>query len=332
MLNNSENIRASLENSIRWMLTQLNDDGTVNPLPKGAIGYYKLPWAFILAGKYREAKQIIDWTVRETFSSDGDLKSDKRQKFHLDFYTYPNTWICLAAHLLSLFELSYPMWNFITTFQDPETGGYCSKTPWESGKDILQDAISTAWSSMTGLYLGKIEEAEKGASFLQTLMDEQPDFTRTFYYYRYSRSGLVREKPEEEPDDRFIRINMKEKEENFYYILGAVVSFLAKLASITKDPKHLDLAKTYFDFVVRAGEHPFNTESCGKLCFAAANLYEATRDIGYLEWAERFVLSLLKIGEADGSWIRGGKPTVSSTAEFCVWRTHFLNMITGVSE
>ena len=58
------------------MLTQLNEDGTVNPLEKGAIGYYKLPWAFILAGKFGEAKQIIDWTVRETLSPEGDLKSD----------------------------------------------------------------------------------------------------------------------------------------------------------------------------------------------------------------------------------------------------------------
>jgi hypothetical protein len=216
------------------------------------------------------------------------------------------------------------MWNCIAGFQDPESGGYCSRKPWESGKDMLQDAISTAWSSMAGLYLGKLEEAEKGALFLKTLLDEQPDFTRTFYYYRYSRSGLVTKKPGEEPDDRFIRIDMEEKEENFYYILGAVISFLAKLASITRNPDHLDLAKKYFDFITRAGNHPFNTESCGKLCFAATNLYEATKDTGYLEWAERFILSLLEIGEADGSWIRGGKPTVSSTAEFCVWRTNLL--------
>lgn len=332
MLKNSEMIRDSLENSIRWMLTQVNSDGTVNPLEKGSIGYYKIPWAFILAGKYREAKRIIDWTVRETLSADGDLKSEKRQKFHLDFYTYPNTWICLAAHILSLFDLSYTMWNFITTFQDPENGGYCSKKPWESGKDLLQDAISTAWSSMAGLYLGKLEEAKKGAHFLKTLLDAQPEFDNRFYFYLNSHSGLVTAKPAEEPDDRFIRIDMNDKEENFYYILGAVAAFLAKLASITKDSGHLDLAKSYFDFVVRAGDHPLNTESCGKLCFAAANLYEASRETVYLDWAERFTLSLLKIGEKDGSWIRGGKPTISSTAEFCVWRTHLLTLTTGQSE
>ena len=62
----------------------------------------------------------------------------------------------------------------------------------------------------------------------------------------------------------------------------------------------------------------------GKLCFASTHLYNATKDKKYLERAEKFMMSLLKIGEPEGFWIRGGKPTISSTAEFCVWRVNLL--------
>ena len=324
MLNNKDLYVKSVEKSIEWMLTQITPDGKVEPQSKGAIAYYKLPWAFILGGKPLAAEQIITWIVNETMSPDGDLKSDKRQKFHLDYYTYPNAWICLAAHLLSLFDISYPAWNYINSHQDPETGGYCSRAPYVRGKDNLQDAISTAWSSIVGLYLGRIEEGKKAAEFLKNLLDAQPNFHEEFYYYRYPQKGLVVNKPQEEPDERFIRINRNDKEESFYYILGAVIAFLSKLAVITGDKQHVDLARNYYDFVLRAGEHPLHTESCGKLSYASTNLYHATGDIKYLEMAEKFMTSLLEIGASDGSWIRNGKPTASSTAEFCVWRYNLL--------
>ena len=324
MLRNAEFYKNSLEKSNAWLLTQINPDGTVNPASKGSIAYYKLPWALILAGKTLEAKKIIDWNVRENMTPNGDFKSDKRQKFALDFYIYPNAWLCLASHLLSLFDISYPAWKYIATHQDPNTGGYCGRSPYNPDRDNLQDAISTAWSSIVGLHLGKLEQAINAGKFLKMLLEIQPDFQREFYYYWYPQKGLVVEKPAEESDKRFIRINIEEKEENFYYILGAIIAFLAKLFLVTRDKQHLDSAKAYYDFVLRAGEKPFHTESCGKLCYASLHLYHATEDLKYLEMAEKFMDSLLGIGEAEGFWIRNGSPTVSSTAEFCVWRHNLL--------
>ena len=329
MLKNKELFSESLERSVNWLLRQINPDGTVNPVAKGAIAYYKLPWALVLAGKSLEAARIIRWIIKETMTADGDLQSDKRQKFHLDYYTYPNAWICLASHLLSLFDISYKTWNHISSFQDPKTGGYCSRSPYNPNKDNLQDAISTAWCSVVGLHLGRVEEAKKAAKFLEMLLSLQPDFDKQFFYYWYPKEGLVVEKPPEEPDDRFIRINVTDQEENFYYILGASISFLAQLYAITKDKRHLELAKTYYEFVMRGPESLFHTESAGKLCYASTHLYHASGERKYLDMAGKFMVSLLEIGEKDGSWIRGGKPTSSSTAEFCVWRSNLLSIGEG---
>lgn len=323
-LKNERKYSDTLAKSVNWMLQQINPDGTINPASKGAIAYYKIPWALVLAGKAKEAESVINWIVRESMTPEGDLKSDKRQKFHLDFYTYPATWTALAAQLLSLFDISYKLWDYAATFQDPKTGGYCSRKPYDGTGDGLEDANSTAWCSFVGLHLGKVEEARKAAGFLEMIYDIQPDFENFFYYYWYPKKGLITEKPAEEPDERFIRLSTKEDKENFLYIIGAIVTFLSKLYLITKEEKHLKLAQNYYEFIGRCQPLLYKTESCGKLCCASTHLYNATKDKKYLEAAEKFMTCLLEIGEPDGSWIRGGKPTISSTAEFCIWRINLL--------
>lgn len=324
MLANEQEYRDSLARSTSWMMKQINPDGTINPVSKGAITYYKIPWALVLLGKAREAESVIRWIVRECMNAEGDLVSDKRQKFHLDYYTYPNSWIALAAQLLSLFDISYKLWDYISRFQDPKTGGYCSRKPYNRMENNLEDANSTAWCSFVGLHFGKVDEARKAAEFLQMIYETQPDFENFFYHYWYPEGGLVTVKPPEEPDDRFIRISAREEKENFLYILGAIVSFLSKLYLVTKEEQHLRLAQEYYQFVSRCNPILYSTESCGKLCFASTHLYYATKDRRYLDKAEKFMMSLLKIGEPEGFWIRGGSPTISSTAEFCVWRVNLL--------
>lgn len=323
-LENEKQYVESLSKSVNWMISQMNPDGTINPTSKGAIAYYKIPWALALVGKTQQAESVINWIVKESMNSKGDLESDKRQKFHLDYYIYPNTWTALAAQILSLFDISYNLWDYVSTFQNPKTGGYCSRKPYDENDDNLEDANSTAWGSFVGLHMGKVKEACKAANFLQMIYDIQPDFENFFYYYWYPKKGLVTVKPPEEPDERSIRISAKEERENFLYILGAIVTFMAKLYLVTKEEKHLKLAQNYYDFVSRCHPLLYKSESCGKLCFASIHLYNATKDKKYLKAAEKFMMALLKIGEPDGSWIRGGKPTISSTAEFCIWRVHLL--------
>lgn len=323
-LTNEKIYRESLNESVDWMLKQIKPDGTIEPVSKGAIAYYKIPWALVLVGKADRAESVIRWILKETFTEHGDLMSDKRQKFHLDYYTYPNTWTALASHLLSLFDISYKLWGHVSTFQDPETGGYCSRRPYDEIEDNLEDANSTAWCSFVGLHLGKVKEAIRAADFLQMVYDIQPDFENYFYHYWYPEKGLVTVKPPEEPDERFIRLSAREEKENFLYILGAIVTFLAKLYLVTKEERHLRLAETYYSFVNRCHPVLYTTESCGKLCFASIHLFYATGNKRYLVAAERFMMSLLKIKETGGFWIRGGAPTISSTAEFCVWRVNLL--------
>jgi len=323
LLEGAARYRETINKGIRYIVSEINPDGSMNPREKGAFAFYKIPWALVLSGRYEEAEKVIRRIVEDTMNEEGDLKTEKRQKFHLDYYTYENAWIALAAHLISLFDISFKAWSYIEKFQDPDSGGYCSKYPFRKGGHNLEDPLSSAWVSNAGLHLGKVKEALKAADFIQELWDRQPDEENNFYYYCYSDTGLVLERPENEPEDRFFRINTKEPE-NWYYILGAQIAFLSKLYLISGRAEHLNLARRVQEFGMRCHEDIFRTDSAGKFCYGNINLYRATGDKKYLDIACRCADYLSNDQKPEGYWMRGGKATASSTAEFCIWLMNVL--------
>ena len=323
MLADARSYREAVEKGLDYLVGQTNPDGSVNPTEKGSFAYYKLPWALVQGGRCEEAARIVRRIVDDTMTEEGDFYTEKRSKFHLDYYTYENAWIVLAAHLLSFFDIAEKGWRFIERFQDPETGGFCSKKPYAPGANHVEDPLSTAWVCNVALHLGKLATAEKGAAFIQMLWDTQPDIGESFYYYWRPDGGLVLERPPEEPDDRYFRINVAEPD-SWCYILGAQVSFLAKLTLVTGQQEHLRLAQRVREFAMRCHEDLFQTDSAGKFCYGNTFLYHATGDEEYLRVAERCADYLANDQQPEGYWMRGGKPTASSTAEFCVWLTNLL--------
>ena len=323
MLANAESYREAIRKALDYMVSQMNPDGSVNPREKGSFAYYKLPWALVVGGRGEEAARLTQRIADDTMTEEGDFYTDQRSKFHLDYYTYENAWIVLAAHLLSFFDIAEKGWRHIERFQDPSTGGFCSKKPYAAGANHVEDPLSTAWICNVGLHLGKIEIAERGAGFIRMLWDIQPDIESNLYYYWRPEGGLILERPAEEPDNRYFRIDVNEPE-SWLYILGAQVSFLARLYIATGTDEHLRLAQRVWGFAMRCREDLFETDSAGKFCYGNTYLYHATGDERYLRVAERCADYLISDQQPEGCWMRGGKPTASSTAEFCVWLTNLL--------
>ena len=323
--------RDAVQKGINWMCGQMNPDGTVNPVEKGAFAYYKLPWALAMAGRFEESEKNVRWIVAECMTDDGDFKSDKRSKFHLDYYGYENAWIVLAAHLLGLFDISTKGWAYIETLQDPQTGGICSRRPYDPESNGLEDPLSSAWVPCVGLHVGKLDMALRAAEFLQRIWDSQPDTSRQFYFWWRPKGGFIMSKPPEEPAERDYRISTTEPE-NWHYITGAQVAFLSKLYLVTHDPKHLALARRVRDFGMSCHDDLFGTDSAGKFCYGNSYLFRATGQRQYLETAIRCADYLCNDQKPDGCWMRGGKPTASSTAEFCVWMMSLLCLTGGVKE
>jgi hypothetical protein len=323
MINRAERYQRAVNNGLDYIVGCVNPDGSVRPADKGSFAYYKLPWALVLGGRFDAAARVIQRIVHDTMTTEGDFYTDKRSKFHRDYYTYENAWIVLAAHLLSFHDIAEKGWAYIERFQDPDTGGFCSKRPYEKNGNEVQDPLSTAWVMNVGLSLGRLEAAERAAGFLHMLWDIQPDVEHNFYYYWKPREGLILSRPAGEPDDRYFRINTDEPE-NWHYILGAQIAFLAKLYMATGEEKHLDLARRVRKFGLRCHEDILRSDSSGKFGYGNACLFRATGDRQYQDVAARCLDYLVEDQQAQGCWMRGGKPTASSTAEFVVWLIHFL--------
>jgi hypothetical protein len=308
----------------------VNPDGSVNPVDKGSFAYYKLPWALVLGGRFDAASRVIQRIVNDTMTRDGDFHTDKRSKFHLDYYTYENAWIVLAAHLLSFHDIAEKGWSYIRRYQDPNTGGFCSKRPYDKNSDNCQDPLSTAWTMNVGLALGRLEEATRAADFIRMIWDIQPDIEHNFYYYWAPKGGLVLKRPADESDDRYFRIKAAEPE-NWHYILGAQIAFLAKLYLATGNPQHLALSKRIRDFALRCHPDILQTDSAGKIGYGNTCLFRATGDTQYRDIASRCMDYLVNDQQEQGYWMRGGKPTASSTAEFVAWLIHFC-CVSGMAE
>ena len=325
MLTNRSAYEESIGKGIAWMVEQINEDGSVNPTAKGSFAYYKLPWCLAIAGRTREGVAVCRRIAVDTMTPEGDFYTEDRSKFHLDYYAYENAWIVAAAHALALFDLARPGWDYVRTFQDPGTGGFCSNAPFVEGSDQQEDPLSTGWAGSVAVHVGDLDCALKAAEFMRMMWDIQPDLDTCFYFRWKPQGGLVLERPADEPADRDFRVSATEPE-NWYYVLGAQIAFLAKLFSATGNPAHLELARRVNAFAMRCHEDVFQTDSSGKIGYGNALLYYVTGEEPFLRTAERCADYLVGDQQDDGCWMRGGQPTASSTAEFCVWLTALLGV------
>jgi len=323
MLENRSAYQESVRKGIDWIVAQVNEDGTVNPVEKGSFAYYKLPWSLAVAGRAEQAASVVTRIAADTMTQEGDFFTDARSKFHLDYYAYENAWIVAAAHALGLFDISRRGWTYIRSLQDPHTGGFCSNEPFREGADLQEDPLSSAWACNVALHLGDVQAAVRAASFINMMWDIQPKIEQCFYFRWRPETGLVLEKPEQEPADRDFRVSATEPE-NWYYVLGAQIAFLAKLHLATGDQHYLALARRVNDFAMRCHKDVFQTDSSGKIGYGNALLYYATGEEPFLATAVRCADYLANDQQKEGYWMRGGKPTASSTAEFCLWLTTLL--------
>jgi len=323
MLENRSAYEKSVRKGIDWIAAQVNQDGSVNPVDKGSFAYYKIPWSLAVAGRTEQAAAVVTRIAADTMTEEGDFFTDARSKFHLDYYAYENAWIVAAAHALGLFDISTRGWSYIRSLQDPHTGGLCSNEPFRQGANLQEDPLSSAWVCNVALHLGDAGAPAQAASFIKMIWDTQPDIETCFYFRWRPDTGLVLDKPEDEPADRDFRVSTTEPE-NWYYVLGAQIAFLAKLYAATGDEQHLALARRVNDFAMRCHQDVFQTDSSGKIGYGNALLYYATGEESFLSTAVRCADYLANDQQQDGCWMRGGKPTASSTAEFCLWLTTLL--------
>jgi hypothetical protein len=319
--------RESVRKAEAWLTDQLNADGTMNPVEKGALSYYKVPRGFQVIGRLTEANAMLDWAQRDIFTDEGDFASD-RKAFHFHHYTYSSAWYVWVAQLMARFDVSYKGMDYLLRFRNPNTGGYCAEATYSSENHNEQDFLTTAFISFVGLHLGLVDEAQGAAKFLIGLLDQQPDPEEAIWLRGDNNGKLVTEVSEACDEPRFYVLRVKEPAQ-YYYYLGATMIFLTKLYNVTGEKAYLDGAERVYKICHNCHDDVFNTDGTGKVGLGSAFLFRTTGEAHYAESAMRSCDFLVSDQDSEGPWIRGGKPTASSTAEFVVWQWEVISILSN---
>ena len=321
MLKNKKECVESIDKSVKWLKSIQNADGSMNPVSNGALSYYKVPCAFLIAGEHEAATKLLDWAKKELMTEEGNFQTE-RKGWHASHYIYSSCWFVWVAQRLSRFDVSYKGMEYLLKFFHPETGGFCSKGLYTPGQVNEQDLLSTAFTAFVGLHLNQLSEATAAAGWIKSLLDQQPNPEKELWLRIGDNGKLITSVPEGEEPNYYVLV-AKEPKQHYYFIGGAIV-FLAKLYSITGEKKYFEMANSFVDFALSCHQDAFLTDGTGKIGLGSAYLYSMTKDEKYLRAAERSAAFIIDDQESEGYWMRGGKPTASSTGEFVVWLTEIV--------
>jgi hypothetical protein len=304
--------RRTIRRAIDFLLEQQNADGSMYPVEEGAAGYYKVPYAFSLAGESEAGLKLLSWVRENNFAADGDFCGQfRRLPPHEFFYHYTNAWLICGAAKLAQFDLAHKGVERLVQWQHPSTGGFLTMGP-ASDPDGEQDIMSTGAAGLACLYTGRLDSAVKVGENLRLIYDGQPSIDDSFYFVNDGHGKLVREWPEDKEVWYVIRTA---EEKQWYFECGLAALFLTGLYRATGSEEWLELARKYLDWVERCADDRYATPQSGKVGWGAAALYAVTGEDKYRDVAATVADYLCDSQDHDGSWIN---PALESPARYVV--------------
>ena len=321
----SKQIIEAQKKGVKWLLDQRNPDGSIGPVEKGLF-YYRVPWAFAVTGRTKEASMNIEWIKNRIFTEKGDFEGRNPQGYGASAYTYPNANFIYGAHIHRRFDISIPGINFLKKFQEPETGGFYNKYQ-ETGPSGFLDIWTSSQAGLTCLTTGYLKAAEKTGEFLEMMYNIQPDIENKLYNVFNPGEGLAEKFPMElEP----LYVVDVDKPLQYYFMPGIAAAHLSRLYMATGEMRWLKSAKNYLEFALSCSEDMYHRPQVGKVGWGAALYYTATKDTRFRELALKVAEYLVDAQEPEGYWLnikpyREYHQVIEVTSEFIV----HLNTILG---
>ncbi len=324
--------RQAIVSGLKYVISQQNARGTIEPTDTGIAAYHKVPYMLSLVGQAERATRLCNWIEENVMDEDGDfVDPQKRQGAMGDFYEYPNAWLIMGAHRLELFRLSYRGMGFLTTLQHPGTGGFLTAGP-SAGLQDRQDLLSTAVAGLACVHTGELDVAERAGYFLGNVLESQRN---RLYFYLENTDEFV---TEFEDDERVNHCLTLGRPHQWYFMPGLAACFLAKLYEATEEEQFMDVAQGYVQFSDSSGEDPYDPVRSGFFGLAAALLYSMTDVTHYREIAENVAESITDAQMSNGSWAEASMgyvppaPIVDATAENVIVLHGILQVLGSTAE
>jgi hypothetical protein len=308
--------RDSMLKGIAYMLAKQEPSGAIAPKEQGIGGYYKLPYALQVAGKWEECLRLLDWVRKHDIGPDGDFgKAFPRGDIHTTYYIYSNSWIVMAAQRCSQFDLSYKGWDWLRRRQH-ESGNW----PMD-GKGTLgiADLWSNALLGYAAIIMGDCERAFRTGDLCLRILEEQPEIDRRLYFVWDSEKGLVTEA--EPGKERMFWVDCSQPEQ-FYISPGAAAMFLGRLYMASSEEKYIQGARRYLDFHETCHDDRYAFSMTCKIAWGAGIVYGITGEKKYGDMAMAAADYLVSIQRPDGGWMEEGEGRTEAmnndaTNEFC---------------
>lgn len=315
-----ERLNAYLEARRRgtdWLLNQLNDDGSIGPVEKG-FTYYRLPWAFTVAGETRHAVRLCDWVRQHQFSPEGDFVGVSPRV--VESYAYDSATFIFGAQMARQFDLAYRGYARLLKHVDHHSGGFRHQID-GTGIPADENIPTVAQAGKTALMMGDLATAERVGEWFQRLWDAQPELPHRLYYvFSADTQSLVTDFPAE----RKTQYVVEAQEPRQRFTCGGIAAaFLCRLFMASPKPEYLQLARDYQAFAMNSTERQFEVPQVCKTGWGSALLYQLTREDRYREWTIRVGDYYLATQHPDGHW-ENREPyntaayNITTTAEFVV--------------
>lgn len=293
-------IQDSKRRGVEFLLRHIGEDGSVADASGGRVTWYRIPWAFAVAGETAAAFSVLDWIERTGFGEGGNFHGGMAwdSAGNQTTNTYPETILAYGAVLLRRLDIARKAMDFSQQFQNPDTGGiYMTRE--RTGDGDPQLLFPTAQFGMSAVMTGRLDIARTTGAWFARLWDAQPALPDRLYTI-WSSDGLRTTCPDD--IDRRHIVQEAQQPLQLFYNGGIAASFLTQLFMATGESRWVEYARRYQQFSMASCPEQFETKQVCKSAWGAGLLYLATRDGAYVPWITRMGAWFADGQEADGGW------------------------------
>ncbi len=310
----------SVQQALNWITSKIDNYGLITGLPLDIACYYKLPMLLLQQGRWDLADRILNTIQIYFVQPNGDLMTSASLKSanptFIEFWTYTNGWIAMAAQRAGRFDLSYPLWKYLRSYQDQESGGW--KTRQQPDRNSPLDILTTAHLGLAALYMGDLQAAISSGEFLREMLRRQkPEGTK--FYLRIGAEGkLITDYP---PEMAIFEHVDSEQPNQAYFMLGYPIAFLTKLYQTTQRRDYLEAAQAYYERVECCTGNLRSFFFSHKVAWGASGLAAETGNTRSMALACDIANYLVSIQEKNGSWLTSQDllTHLDQTIEIAIW-------------
>ena len=295
-----------------------------------ADGYFSLiPYANYV-GRRDWALRLLEHVAQSFVTQDIALKQNSNRD---QMITYVPSWLAWGASGAESFELSTRWLDYVSSYQDPDSGGFFAGDEQRKNQRGPIDFDSTTMAVIALSQAGRVAPSVKGGDYLLQLCQAQPNASEQFFTTWNRPDGLITQ-PEDLAQTTVLRWADPKQH---YYKVGLLVVALGQVYGTSGDRKYLDAARTIYDDTIQRAKDLWTNTISHKMCWAATTLAAITRETQYIEQGCRFADHLVNLQQSDGGF---SYPELIPTyppqrwevipnvgAQFTLWIARVLKMI-----